>query len=171
MAEHNHTKLQYLTDEQLIIRHSGEIPEVAYHGSMYYLTEDPEGPGLELSTEDLHCLEEMVVERYRTIMLRDLAPENRDKSLYRGLARCAVNWQRLCKFSEQKHIYIDAVRAEIAESLEAFLQREVKECKNRDRSSSINCPPETLYFFARDLGLDPENFPPDLEHLCCQKQD
>lgn len=34
----------YLFDEVLILQDSGEIPEIAYHTSLYYLTEDPEGP-------------------------------------------------------------------------------------------------------------------------------
>ena len=33
-----------LDDELLIIRHSGEIPEVALQGSIFFLTSDPQGP-------------------------------------------------------------------------------------------------------------------------------
>ena len=38
-----------LEEELLLVRHSGEIPEVALHASVHYLTEDPEGPGLVLA--------------------------------------------------------------------------------------------------------------------------
>jgi hypothetical protein len=32
-----------LADELLIVRHSGEIPEVALHGSIFFLTREPNG--------------------------------------------------------------------------------------------------------------------------------
>ncbi len=51
MAEKD--KTYYLEEELLLIENSGEIPEVAYHGSLYFLREDPDGPALNLSDEDL----------------------------------------------------------------------------------------------------------------------
>jgi hypothetical protein len=33
-------------DELFLIRDSGELPEIAYHSSLYYLTEDQDGPRL-----------------------------------------------------------------------------------------------------------------------------
>ena len=78
-------------DELLIVRHSGEIPEVALHGSLYFLSFDPDGPSLNLSPEEKLELKKMAVKRYLEIIHRDLDPENRAKGIYRGLARCIVN--------------------------------------------------------------------------------
>ncbi|MHB1014801.1 MAG: hypothetical protein ACYC2W_05950, partial [Desulfurivibrionaceae bacterium] len=67
-----------LAEEILIVRHSGEIPEIAFHSSLYYLCEDPAGPQLTLREKELDILRQQVVARYRDILLRDLSPENRD---------------------------------------------------------------------------------------------
>ena len=81
----------YLGDEILILGDSGEIPEIAYHTTLHYLCDDPEGPGLTLEPEDFHRLREPVVARYRWIIMRDLDPANRDKRIYRGVARSIAN--------------------------------------------------------------------------------
>jgi len=88
------SKEMYLEDEVLFIEESGEMPEVAMHSSLYFLCSDPEGPGLELRQEDRIPLKIAVLTRYQTIILRDLQPANRKKSIYRGLQRSAINWQR-----------------------------------------------------------------------------
>ena len=95
-------KEDLLTDEVLIIEESGEMPEVAYHGTIYYLTRDPDGPSLTLDAQDHIPLKKAVIQRYMTIMIRDLTPDNRSKSLYRGLERCICNWQRLKLFSTRE---------------------------------------------------------------------
>ena len=51
----------YLEEEAIIIGNSGEIPEIAYHGSLFYLMEDADGPGLNLTEADLLPLKKMVV--------------------------------------------------------------------------------------------------------------
>ncbi|MCK4838975.1 MAG: hypothetical protein KAS94_09220, partial [Desulfobulbaceae bacterium] len=81
-----------LADELLLVRHSGEIPEVALHGSIFFLTRDPNGPTIEITPAELLLLKKMVVSRYQEIIHRDLDPNNRDKGLYRGLGRCIINW-------------------------------------------------------------------------------
>ena len=166
MEDQQQSKEQYLADERLIIKHSGEIPEVAFHGSLYYLTEDPDGPGLEISRADMAGLEEMVVARYRTILLRDLDPENRDKRIYRGLARCAANWRRLRNFARGKEINIEPVRAEAAQKLLHFLGLLARERKNGSRSFTINCSARTLFELAEDFGLERELLPEDVEQFC-----
>ncbi len=75
-----------LEEELLLVRHSGEIPEVALHASVHYLTEDPEGPGLVLADEELRPLQEAALARYREIILRDLDAGNRDLSLFAASA-------------------------------------------------------------------------------------
>ncbi|MBU0483789.1 MAG: hypothetical protein KKB30_04670 [Proteobacteria bacterium] len=143
-----------LSEEMLIIKHSGEIPEVAYHGSLYYLTADQEGPQLSLDHNDLAQLKKMVVERYCEIIRRDLTPENRDKTIYRGLARCVANWHRLVKFGQKEKIDLETIRQDTAGRLRAFLEQEVNEVQKGTRGSSINCSKKTLADFAEELGLD-----------------
>ena len=152
-------KKDVLSEEALLIIHSGEMPEVAYYGSIYYLTEDPEGPHLVLDPQDLPVLEEAVVQRYKIIILRDITPKNRDKRIYRGIKRCAVNWRRLLAFSTKKGIDISSIRREVAEALKAFLTQEYIDVSSGKRKSCINCPESTVMELASDLGLSREDLP------------
>jgi GAF domain-containing protein len=85
----------------IILRNSGEIPEIALHTTLYYLEEDEEGPGITLIEEELHQLHDAALARAREIVLRDLDPDNRDLGLYRGPARSIVNWRRLQNFCQR----------------------------------------------------------------------
>lgn len=148
-----HERAELLSQETLIVRHSGEIPEIAFHGSLYYLGQDPEGPGLELTQGEIALLRQEALARYREIILRDLNPENRDKSLYRGLKRCICNWERLGKFCRRQSIPLcETVRREVAQALHLFLHREKNEVRAGLRTSSINCTPEELRAFIREIG-------------------
>ena len=149
-------KEDLLTDEVLIIEESGEMPEVAYHGAIYYLTKDSEGPKLTLKTEDHLPLKKAVIQRYQTIMIRDLTPDNRTKSLYRGLERCICNWQRLKLFSTRENLDICHVRKKTAQELVAFLRQESDDVGSGKCESCINCSQTDLEEFILDLGLDPE---------------
>ena len=162
----DNTKDFILSEELLIVRHSGEIPEVAYHGSIYYLTADREGPQISLNQDDLAQLQKMVVERYCEIIQRDLTPENRDKSIYRGLARCVANWQRLCKFCQKTEIDLESIRQDTVHQLRDFLHQEVSEVQNGSRCSSINCPGNTLADFTKNLGIDPALLPTNWQKIC-----
>ena len=73
-------KQALIAEEAFMVETSGEIPEVAMHSSIYYLTQAFDGPALQLDSEDILPLKEAVVKRYRVIILRDLDPGNRDKS-------------------------------------------------------------------------------------------
>ena len=157
-----------LAEEILIVRHSGEIPEIAFHGSLYYLCEDPAGPQLTLRQEELDVLRQQVVARYREILLRDLSPENRDARIFRGLKRCIFNWERLGKFCIRQEMEIEAaLRLEIAEALRCFLRQEVAEVRAGLRQSCLNCTKEELEVFAREIGVLPEQLPEDVERLFC----
>lgn len=160
----------HLSDELLIVRHSGEIPEVALHGSLYFLTSAPDGPALELSVSEIAALKAMVVERYREIIGRDLDPANRDRSLYRGLARAAVNWHRLERFCRREGLALEPWRAEARGALLAFVRQEAAEVAARLRSPSINCPVAELRQFAEAVGLDPAELPLGWELLCPGKK-
>lgn len=162
-------KKHILSEEVFLILHSGEIPEVAYYGSIHYLTEDPEGPLLNIKPQDLISLEEAVVQRYRTIILRDLMPENRDRSIYRGLKRCAVNWKRLVNFSDKRSMDISYIRIEVAEALKDFLIQEIMDVSSGKRKTCVNCSYSVLLELAYGLGLSRNDLPTRVEMLCTGK--
>lgn len=160
-------KTELIADEVLIIEFSGgEIPEVAYHGSLYYLCEDPAGPGIMLGPEDLALMKDAVVARYRAIILRDLTPENRDLGLYRGLARAMANWRRLLKFCGRENRGIEEIRAETVQALAAFLRRESTDVREKLRAPCLNCTAAELESFLADLCLPPEVLPSNWQCLC-----
>jgi hypothetical protein len=159
-------KKTYIEEETFIVRHSGEIPEVIYHGSLYYLTEDPTGPGIELALEDTKPLSQAVVERYREIVLRDLEPANRDKGLYRGLARCVVYWQRLEKFCRKEELEFSSVRSEVATALQQFLFQELEDVAGGLRVSCVKCNKEDIESLAVKVGLNVDDLPEGWGVVC-----
>jgi len=164
-------KESYLADEELLLVDSGEIPEVAYHAAIYFLSTDPEGPSLALNEADRARLKHQVVARYRTIILRDLDPRNRDKRIYRGVARCKANWERLQKFCSRHGLPSEPLRHEVARALHAFLEQEVADVTAGRRSSSINCCHPTLRMLAKGLKLDPDTLPAGWQALCLPPQE
>lgn len=159
-------KKKYIEEEAFVVLHSGEIPEVTLHESLYHLTEDPDGPGLILEERDALPLKEAVVQRYRAIILRDLNPANRDKRIYRGLARCVANWQRLYKFCSRENINFAAMRSETAVALQNFLQQEIKDVQAGKRSSCINCSDIEIESLAEHLSLSPADLPDGWREIC-----
>ncbi len=158
---------EIVEEEVLLIKHSGEIPEIALHSSLHYLFEDEEGPGLGPEEIDLTPLKLAVVERYRKIILRDMNPRNRDKSIYRGLARSIVNWRRLRLFVERHQVgELEPIRQEAAEALASFLENEAAQVLSGERNSCINCTYEELMDFAAELGLSRDELPEGLSRLC-----
>ncbi len=155
-----------LEEEAFYILHSGEIPEVALHSSLYYLAQDPEGPGISLEKEELYSLKESVVKRYREIILRDLAPMNRDKSLYRGVARCIANWQRLSKFCSQENWQIEGIRAEVGAALVLFVKQELADVKEKRRRSCVNCNINEIQNLIDDLQVSVETLPNGWQAIC-----
>ncbi len=148
-------KQELITDEGLIVRHSGEIPEIAYYNSRYYLSADPDGPGLELDAANHAFLQEQVIARYREIILRDLNPENRDRSIYRGVRRVMWNWRRLEKFWQRHDLPPrPELKQEVTAALSAFLDNEWREVRAGIRSSCLNCTVEQLAGFLRRMSLD-----------------
>ena len=163
-------KETYIAEEEFMVLHSGEIPEIALHSSLYYLAEDPDGPGLELNAGEILPLKQAVAKRYREIILRDLEPENRDKRIYRGLARCAVNWQRLVKFCSAESLDFTAIRTETGGALQSFLQQEIMDVAGRKRASSINCSREEIAGLAESLGLATADLPEGWQELCPEEE-
>lgn len=137
------------------MRHAGEIPEIAYYNSLYYLSDDPQGPGLELAAAELDYLQGQAIARYREILLRDLEPGNRDLALYRGIGRVIWNWQRLEKFIERHQLPACLeLQQEVVAALTAFLDNELHEVQAGTRTSCLNCTSSQLADFLRHLGLE-----------------
>lgn len=156
-----------LAEELLIVRNSGEIPEIAFHSALHYLTTDPEGPGLVLDASDIRQLETQVIARYREIMQRDLNPANRDLRLYRGIRRCIYNWERLGKFCGRQGLPCDEeLQREIAGLLCAFLHQEAREVGAGLRTSSVNCTGAELADFCRLMDIDAGQLPAAWQDLC-----
>lgn len=148
------TKDELLADEAFMIRDGGEMPVVAYNSALYYLQEDEDGPQLALTGADVSPLKDAVVQRFRTIILRDLQPENRQKSIYRGVERSCANWFRLLAYCQQEAIPIPAIRREAAEALGAFLQVELQEVRERGGRSGLNCTWQRLQEYAESLDVE-----------------
>ena len=156
----------YLSDELLIVRDSGEIPEVALHGSLFFLTCDQDGPGLELAEGEVRLLKKTAAARYRVIIRRDLDPANRGKGHYRGLARCIANWHRMTRFCRREDIAMESFREEVAVALIDFLERELSDAKGGEKTSSINCSWNELCRFSRELGIELDGLPAGLRKIC-----
>ncbi|MCI5180398.1 MAG: hypothetical protein D3911_13935, partial [Candidatus Electrothrix sp. AW3_4] len=147
-------------DELFLIRDSGELPEITYHSSLYYLTTDKDGPGLILTQDEQELLQAAALERCQQIILRDLLPENRNLSLYRGLRRSIFNWQRYCKCCQRMGRQIDeAFRDRVAHALAEFIQQEMIDVRHSKP------PSKTPYFLDSSIyrGSSPTsitiNFP------------
>ena len=161
---------QILDDEAFMILHSGETPEIAYHSSLYYLFEDQDGPRLQPGRIDLAPLKRAVFERYRKILLRDMNPAYRDKSIYRGLARSIANWHRLKNFCQREGFDTEQLRREAGRHLIDFLRNETEELfSGKKRFSSVNCSWRELERFAAELGVDPASLPKGVENLCSRE--
>ncbi|MBW6521220.1 MAG: hypothetical protein K0A99_09475 [Desulfoarculaceae bacterium] len=93
---------EFLEEEWLMVRHSGEIPEIAFHSALYFLTDDPDGPRLQLSVEEIESLQDAAITRYQEIIMRDLCYEKRKLSSYRGVRRAIFNWHRFVTFCERQ---------------------------------------------------------------------
>ena len=163
----NDGRMEILEDEVLILRDSGEIPEIAYHATLYYLTEDEEGPGLDpLSAEELALLQEAALFRYQQIVLRDLDPDNRDLGIYRGIRRTIYNWQRMQDFCRRLGRDCSFFKKTAAQALLNFLTRELDDVINRGRTSAVNCSAERIVAFADVLDISPDTLPTGWQELC-----
>ncbi len=154
-----------LEDELLILRDSGEIPEIAYHSTLHYLSEDPDGPGLTLSPEELQPLQDAALHRYREIILRDLTPENRDLTMYRGIRRSIYNWQRMQNFSRRSNRDCLDFKKTAGQALLAFLNQELTDVNSGTRLSSVNCSTAELLDFAAALDVLQPDLPADWQQL------
>ena len=153
----------YLQQEVDWIENSGEMPEVAFYESLYYLTEEKEGPKLILTLSDIRLLEDAVVNRYKTIILRDLEFANIRSVIFRGLKRAIINYKRLKRYQKKKNLVDNGLKKEIGCSLIEYIRRECSEISDKRHYRTINCTREELEQFAEELGV---NISPEYNDIC-----
>lgn len=157
---------EHLDNEWFVVRHSGEIPEIALYTARHYLTEAEDGPRLHLSRDQWARLVDAARVRYEEIVLRDLQVDNRDTSIYRGLARSIANFRRFESFCRRHGLDMQDFCREVAAALQNFLAAEAAEVAKGGRKSCINCTFTELNDFACRIGLDKESLPVSLPRLC-----
>lgn len=162
--------MNVLEDEWYAVRHSGEIPEVALNSAFYYLSHDADGPGLNLSREQVRMLAEAARMRYQEIVLRDLQQSNRETPAYRGVKRSVINWQRYRIFCRRQGLDPDEFRPEVAAGFLRFVEQEVADVERGVRESSINCNYDEICSFATELGLALSRLPASLGRICCPEK-
>ena len=157
---------EVIENEWYVVRYSGETPEIAYNSAIYHLTRAKDGPHISLADEQVDFLRQAAVNRYTEIVLRDLEHENCTKSIYRGVARSIINYQRFCKFCERQRLDVCVVRSQAAKALQVFIEIEVHQLKHFNRASIINCTYPELQGFAVDLGVKMGDWCTALEKHC-----
>lgn len=158
---------EHIADEWYVVRHSGELPEIALHSSIYYLTEAADGPGVSISEGHLLELQLAAVERYKEIILRDLLPENRQTTMYRGIKRAIVNYQRYTLFCTRQGVEpAYGFPEKVATALMNLVVTEVEEVGSEVKRSVLNCSYMELSNFARELNISLTSLPEGLSSLC-----
>ncbi|MBW1745129.1 MAG: hypothetical protein JRJ25_01910 [Deltaproteobacteria bacterium] len=152
----------YLQQEVDWIENSGEMPEVAFYEALYCLTEE-EGPKLTLTLSDIKRLEDAAINRFKTIILRDLKFANRRSSIFRGLKRAIINYNRLKKYQKRKNRIDPGQEKMIGRFLLEYIRRECEEISDRRHYRTINCTREELEQFADELGV---NIAPEHNDIC-----
>ncbi len=155
-----------LEEEILILRNSGEIPEIALYTSLYYLEEDEEGPQLSLHDGELYLLYDAAIARAREIVLRDLDPANRDLSLYRGPTRSIVNWYRLQNLCRRIGMECQGFKEKVSHAFLFYMEREFTDTQQELRISSVNCTAEEIRLFCEQLCIDMDSLPDGWTCLC-----
>ena len=157
-----------IENEWYIVRYSGETPEIAYNSAIYYLSRAEDGPHACLDEDQVKLLKNAAVDRYTEIVLRDLQHVNCCKSIYRGVGRSLVNYRRFCLFCRRQQLEVASVRSQAAEALLVFLETEIRQLENDNRSSIINCTLQELQDYALELGVELGSWCAALEKHCPQ---
>lgn len=160
------SRQERLEEEWFIVRHSGELPEIAFHSALHCLAQDPEGPRLQLHAEEIQSLREAAIARYQEILLRDLCLDKRTLTIYRGIKRAVFNWQRLVDFCRRQDQSCDHLRAVVARNLLTLLQESIQHTGRDDLAPVFNCTLDELTRFADELGIRREQIPDVIRHLC-----
>lgn len=153
-------------EEKEIIAHSGEMPEVAFHNSLHFLTENPDGPHLTLTPEEITFLQQGVIERYKWIILRDLNPKMRGKSEFRSIERAIVNYKRLKRYAKKQQLDISDIIPELAQVLTIYIKAELKDPYLKEHYlRTVNCSREDWKWFVKELHLDLSDLLPNPEEF------
>lgn len=155
-----------LADEWLIVRDSGEIPEITLHATLHYLTEDTDGPRIILTEAELAELKDAAVQRYHEIILRDINIDNFHKSIYRGVRRSLYNWHRCVAFMERQSIKSDDFKKKAAQALLLFLELGVTAAGKELPEKFINCTVLELTELAIAFGVTSEQLPSNITQFC-----
>jgi len=151
-----------LEDEWYLVRYSGEIPEIALNATLYFLTRDKNGPQLELTEEQVLHLKLAARDRFHEIILRDMIPENRDKTIYRGLKRSIANWERYQQFCNRQELDAEEFKRQVAEQLLHFLEVHQNEVCSGDECPMLDCSFDELISFTGAIGLQHDELPLNL---------
>ncbi len=143
---------EFIENEWYAVRYSGEIPEIAYHSALYFLSASAEGPGLTLSKRQLLWLQDAAAARYEDIILRDLEPANIAKTIYRGVARAICNYERYHQFCWRQGRPAGRAKKLIASSFKAFLDYHLAH-PAENRGKSLNCSFADLQNYGKRLGV------------------
>ncbi len=157
---------ELLENEWLIVRNSGEIPEITYHASLYHLEKDPLGPGAELTNVQKQHLKDAAVERYHEIILRDIQIGNFPKTIYRGVRRTIYNWHRYQAFCARQGLECRKFRQTVATTLLHFLEQGVNAVGESLPEQFLNCRFDELRQFAEELHVKKEKIPDNLSRYC-----
>ncbi len=159
-------RIELLADEWLMVRHSGEIPEIAFHSSLYYLCQESDGPRLSLSEEELVKLKDAAVQRCQEIVLRDITVDNFHKTIYRGVLRTLYNWERCKDFALRQSVDYALFQKTAAQALLVFLEKGRAAAGRTLPVKFINCTIVQLNELANGLGLDVRQLPDDVARFC-----
>ena len=157
-----------IDEELFLIERAGEIPEIAYHGAIYYLEEDENGPGLTLTEREKLLLKQAALKCYKRIILRDLTPENRKRRIYRGLERAVINMRRMEKFALKEGFNLDSIKDEIRKALLNFLNIEIEDVLIKGENSCINCNYSELLDLVKRLDMNEDDLPLETRTICLQ---
>jgi hypothetical protein len=154
-----HCRRTEVEDEIAAVAHAGEMPEVARAEAVFYLTEDPEGPGLHLTSDELAALDQAVIQAYARLLRRDLNVRTVGRRAWRGLNRGAANLGRLASYIDRRGLaWPPDWPWDLASLLEIFLSHE-QAALDAGRAYTLIPPGDDLPRLARGLGLDPAAWP------------
>jgi len=159
---------EIIENEWYLVRYSGETPEIAFNSAIYYLTRSKQGPGVSLGDDQFDQLRKAAVDRYAEIVVRDLQHDNHNTSVYRGLSRSIVNYNRFCAFCRRHQMDWPDVRYKAAQALLAFIEREIEEIKDSGRKSIIDCTYSEVKKYATELGVGLSGILDGIKEFCCQ---
>jgi hypothetical protein len=149
-------------DEWYTVRHAGEIPEIALHSALHYLSEAEDGPRLVLAAAEIRHLQQAAARRFREIVLRDMLRENLDKPIFRGLSRSMINFGRYETFLVRSGFtdrrFHRRFRHEAAITLAIFLVREWTARRRGLGAHDLGVTAGELGLFAERLAMPSASF-------------